>query len=40
MFVATLVLLGIALIPLAQLRRDEHYVSGPEGPGLFDAEPS
>jgi predicted MFS family arabinose efflux permease len=39
MFVATLVLLGVALIPLAQLRRDEHYVSGPEGPGLFDAEP-
>ena len=39
MFVATLVLLGIALIPLAQLRRDEHYVSGPEGAALFDAEP-
>jgi MFS family permease len=37
MFVATLVLLGIALIPLAQLRRDEHYVSGPEGAALFDA---
>jgi predicted MFS family arabinose efflux permease len=39
MFVATLILLGIALIPLAQLRRDEHYVSGPEGAALFDAEP-
>lgn len=39
MFVATLILLGIALIPLAQLRRDEHYVSGPEGAAIFDAEP-
>ena len=38
MFVATLVLLGVALVPLAQLRRDEHYVSGAEGPGLFDVE--
>ena len=38
MFAATLVLLGVALIPLAQLRRDEHYVSGPEGAALFDAE--
>ena len=38
MFVATLILLGIALVPLAQLRRDEHYVSGPEGAGIFGTE--
>jgi len=38
MFVATLVLLGIALIPLAQLRRDEPSVSGAGSAALFDAE--
>jgi MFS family permease len=38
MFVATLMLLVVALIPLAQLRRDEHYVSGPSGAAVFDVE--
>ena len=38
MFVATLGLLLVALIPLAQLRRDEHYVTGTAGAAVFDAE--
>ena len=38
MFVATLALLLVALIPLAQLRRDEHYVTGTAGAAVFDAE--
>jgi predicted MFS family arabinose efflux permease len=38
MFVATLGLLLIALVPLAQLRRDEHYVSGTAGTAVFDGE--
>ena len=40
MFVATLGLLLVALIPLAQLRRDEHYVTGTAGAAVFDAEAS
>jgi MFS family permease len=38
MFVATLVLLAVALVPLAQLRRDEHYVGGPAGTAMIDGE--
>jgi MFS family permease len=40
MFAATLVLLLVALIPLAQLRRYEHYVTGTAGAAVFDAEAS
>ena len=40
MFVATFGLLLVALIPLAQLRRDEHYVTGTAGAAVFDAEAS
>jgi hypothetical protein len=40
MFVATFGLLLVALIPLAQLRRDEHYVTGTAGAAVFDAEVS
>jgi MFS family permease len=38
MFVATLVLLVLALGPLAQLRRDEHYVGGTAGTAMLDGE--
>ena len=38
MFIATLVLLIVALGPLAQLRRDEHYVDGPAANAVFDGE--
>jgi predicted MFS family arabinose efflux permease len=38
MFVATLVLLVLALGPLAQLRRDEHYVGGTGGTAMLDGE--
>jgi MFS family permease len=38
LLVATLVLLVVALGPLAQLRRHEHYVGGPESPAVLDDE--
>ena len=36
LLVATFALLLIALLPLAQLRRQEHYVGGPSEPASFD----
>jgi MFS family permease len=36
LLVGTLALLGIALLPLSQLRRHEHYVTGPAGPAVLD----
>jgi MFS family permease len=36
LLVATFGLLLIALVPLAQLRRQEHYVGGPSQPATFD----
>jgi predicted MFS family arabinose efflux permease len=38
MFIATLILLVVALVPLAQLRRDEHYVGGPAATAVLDGE--
>ncbi len=38
MFIATLALLAVALIPLSQLRRDEHYVDGPAATAVLDGE--
>jgi MFS family permease len=35
-FVVSFVLLGLALLPLAQLRRHEHYVGGPATPAVVD----
>ena len=41
LLLATFALLLVALVPLAQLRRHEHYVGGPEQPASFDeAEPA
>jgi DHA1 family multidrug resistance protein-like MFS transporter len=37
---ATMVLLLVALLPLAQLRRHEHYVGGPSAPAVLDGEGS
>ncbi|TME10169.1 MAG: MFS transporter [Chloroflexi bacterium] len=34
--VASLVLLGIAVVPLTSLRRYEHYLAGPESPAALD----
>jgi hypothetical protein len=39
MFIATLVLLGIAVVPLAQLRAQEHLLGQPDTDGLT-GEPS
>jgi MFS family permease len=36
LLLGTLALLGIALLPLSQLRRHEHYVTGPAGPAVLD----
>jgi MFS family permease len=38
LLVATLALLIVALLPLAQLRRHEHYVAGPGGAAVLDDE--
>jgi MFS family permease len=38
LLVGTIVLLVVALGPLAQLRRHEHYVGGPAGPAVLDDE--
>jgi predicted MFS family arabinose efflux permease len=35
LLIATFVLLAIAVIPLAQLRRYEHYVGGPASPATI-----
>jgi predicted MFS family arabinose efflux permease len=40
LLVATMALLLIALLPLAQLRRHEHYVGGPSAPAVLDGEGS
>jgi MFS family permease len=44
MFIATLILLGVAVIPLAQLRAQEHQLDGmglgPGGPGPVSAGPA
>ncbi len=37
---ATMALLLVALLPLAQLRRHEHYVGGPSAPAVLDGEES
>jgi DHA1 family multidrug resistance protein-like MFS transporter len=37
---ATMILLLVALLPLAQLRRQEHYVGGPSTPAILDGESS
>lgn len=37
---ATMALLLVALVPLAQLRRHEHYVGGPAAPAIVDGEGS
>jgi MFS family permease len=34
-FVASLIMLGIALLPLSNLRRSEHYVGGPASPAVL-----
>jgi MFS family permease len=39
LLIATFGLLLVALLPLAQLRSQEHYVGGPETAALFDDEP-
>ena len=39
MFIATLVLLGVALVPLARLRAQEHKLGGPGPDGLRRPEP-
>jgi DHA1 family multidrug resistance protein-like MFS transporter len=36
LLISTFALLLVALLPLAQLRRQEHYVGGPESPAAFD----
>jgi MFS family permease len=36
LLISTFALLLVALLPLAQLRRQEHYVGGPESPAEFD----
>jgi MFS family permease len=38
-FVTSLLLLGIALVPLSQLRRYEHHVGGPASPATFSETP-
>jgi MFS family permease len=38
-FVSSLLLLGVALVPLSRLRRYEHYVGGPESAASFAGEP-
>jgi MFS family permease len=38
LFIGTLVLLVIALVPLARLRSHEHYVGGTEGAAVLDGE--
>jgi predicted MFS family arabinose efflux permease len=40
LLVATLAMLLIALLPLAQLRRQEHYVGGPGTAASFGDAPS
>jgi MFS family permease len=40
LLVATFALLLVAIVPLAQLRRHEHYVGGPSEPASFDDEES
>lgn len=35
-FLVSFVLLAVALVPLAQLRRHEHYVAGPARPAMID----
>lgn len=40
LLVATIGLLLVALLPLAQLRRHEHYVGGPASPAVLDGEGS
>jgi MFS family permease len=40
LLVATIGLLLVALLPLAQLRRHEHYVGGPAAPAVLDGEGS
>lgn len=37
---ATMALLLVALLPLAQLRRHEHYVGGPSAPAVLDDQGS
>ena len=34
--IATFVLLGVALVPLAGLRRREHFLDGPASPATID----
>jgi MFS family permease len=36
LFLGTIALLGVALVPLAQLRKHEHYVGGTEGAAVID----
>ena len=36
LLVATFVLLGVALVPLASLRRREHFLAGPGSPATID----
>ena len=36
LLIATFALMLVALVPLAQLRRQEHYVGGPATPAIFD----
>jgi MFS family permease len=38
LLIGTAALLTLALLPLAQLRRHEHYVGGPASPALLDGE--
>ena len=40
MFIATLILLAIAVIPLAQLRAQEHQLSMPEPDGRSERAPA
>jgi MFS family permease len=39
LLLATFALLVVALLPLAQLRRHEHYVGGPSTPAVIDDDP-
>jgi predicted MFS family arabinose efflux permease len=36
LLVSTFVLLGVALVPLASLRRREHFLAGPGSPATID----
>jgi MFS family permease len=38
MLAGTMLLLLVALVPLAQLRRDEHYLGGTDSPAILDGE--